>query len=623
MMQSDKTLSAPLQDAGNVTAEEIREQVKRIVRSRMFAQSRRMQRFLQFSVEQVLEGEEDSLKEYSVALAVFDKPQSFDPRLDPIVRVEAGRLRSKLREYYEGPGRSDPVRITYRKRSYVPFFNYQASAREDPNSVPRAVPRESRTAVASAKSRIAGGEGGSRAIAVLPFINLSVSRKHEYFSDAITAEIINVLNQTVPIDVVARTSVLRFKDTEEDIRKIAHSLGADAVMEGSVRLAGKRVRVAVQLANASTGYQIWSQTYDREIADIFDVQKDLAQSIAQALKIQLRSSRSGSASLFGTENSEAYHLYLRGRHFLKRSLRKDLRSAIRFFDKAVSCDPDYALAYVGLADASAALSWSGAMSPKKCWRKSAEMVQKALEIDADLGYAHVASAHAKAACEWNWEEAERQFLQGLKLNPSYAGGHRLYSLTCLAPQGRLTQAQDEIGRALDLNPGSAAISADSGWILYCQRQYASALDQLSRSIRLDPLFYRSHLYAGYVHQQQLDLDEAIKAFAKARELSKQEAIAEAAAGRCLALMGEKKAALCLAENLVRRSRKTYISPVDIAVIHIGLGNIEKACVWLEKAFTQRCPRLIHLNVDPAYDSIKSNPKFLNFLERIHVDYVHS
>jgi TolB-like protein len=282
----DKAPPAAINDACRLTSEQIRKQVEKILQSEIFVHSKRMQRFLSYTVEQALRGESESTKEYSIALAVFDKPQSFDPRLDPIVRVEAGRLRSKLQEYYDGPGLTDPVRITYRKRSYVPGFAFRSAEETaqllsdplDPVSID-----DGRGAMPGAAQL-----QEIKAIAVLPFMDFSVEHGYENFSDAMTAEIINVLNQTVHLNIVARTSVMRFKDTDKDIREIARRLGVDAILEGSVRLAGNRVRITAQLASAANGYQIWSQIYDREITNILDVQRDLAQAIAQEIRAELR-----------------------------------------------------------------------------------------------------------------------------------------------------------------------------------------------------------------------------------------------------------------------------------------------------------------------------------------------
>jgi TolB-like protein len=286
MSSPDKAPRTAIDDTGVLTSEQIRKQVEKVIRSEMFVHSKRMQRFLSYTVDQALQGKDDSTKEYSVALAVFDKPQSFDPRLDPIVRVEAGRLRSKLQQYYEGPGLADPIRIRYKKRSYVPHFEHRSpeerflSRRYPDGSVS---PDESSDGLSGIRS-----PREIRAIAVLPFMDFSIEGEHEHFSDAITAEIINVLNQTVHLNIVARTSVMRFKETDKDIREIASRLGVDAILEGSVRLAGNRVRVTVQLANAANGYQIWSQIYDRVIADILDVQRDLAQAIAREIGTELQ-----------------------------------------------------------------------------------------------------------------------------------------------------------------------------------------------------------------------------------------------------------------------------------------------------------------------------------------------
>jgi TolB-like protein/Tfp pilus assembly protein PilF len=614
MSSSNKSNTSTAKNAETPFTDQIQEQVEKIVRSPIFIRSNRMQRFLRFTIEQTLKGEGDSLKEYPIALAVFDKPPSFDPRLDPIVRVEAGRLRSKLREYYEGPGSRDAIRIIYRKRSYVPHFEDQIllPGADKPTILPASDIRPLHVA--------AEGSERFRAIAVLPFINLSVSQKQEYFSDAITAEIINVLNQTVQVSIVSRTSVLRFKNTAEDIREIAKLLGVDAVLEGSVRLSAKRVRVAAQLADAATGYQIWSEIYDREITDIFDVQKDLAQSIARALKAKLHETQPSAMALFGTADSGAYHLYLRGRHFLKHGLQKDLKAAIKLFNKAISRDPGYAPAYVGIADAYATLSWWGSIPPQKCWLQVSEMTGKALQINETLGNAHIALAHLKSAWEWAWEDAEKEFLHGIELNPSYPGGRHLYGFTCLLPQGRLLEAEAELAKALELNPSSASISADLGWILCCKRQYELALTQLSQSVKLDPLFYRSYLYMGYAHEQQSDLDQALAAFMKAEELSRGTSAASGAVGRCLGLMGKRKAAMELLDRLFKRSRRTYVAAIDIANVYIGINEIESAYKCLEKAFTDQCPRLTHLNVNPAFDPMKSTSQFIDLLKKMRMDY---
>jgi serine/threonine-protein kinase len=587
----------------------------------MFVHSKRMQRFLKFTVEQTLKGNQGFIKEYSIALEVFDKPSSFDPRLDPIVRVEAGRLRSKLREYYAGPGRGDAVRFVYRKRGYVPQFEIQQSPGEAPGPEIPAPSNVSPSRAAAGRSKDSDRRRKFRAVAVLPFVNLSDSPKNEYFSDAITAEIINVLNRTVRLNVVSRTSILRFKGTDQDIRDIGNRLGVDAVLEGSVRLAGRRVRVAAQLADAANGYQIWSEIFDRKIDDIFTVQKDLAQSIAQALKAELQRVQPDTVALFGTQNSGSYHQYLRARHYLKTNLRKDLKKSIKSFENAAAGDPGYALAYVGLSEAYASLAWLGGIRPEEAWRHASAMVQKARRIDSTLAQVRIASANVNVGRDWKWEDAEREYLRGLEASPLYPGGHYYYGFMCLLSQGKFREAESELVKAHDLNPGSAAISADLGWIYYCKRDFASALDHLTHSIRIDPLFFRSHLYLGYVYEQQSDLDKALKAFMKAEELSLREPVAGGAVGRCLGLMGEKKAALKIMKNLSRRYTSTYISALDIANIFIGMGERESAFQWIERALRDRCPRLIHMNVNPACDPLKSDSRFLNLLKQLNLNYV--
>jgi serine/threonine-protein kinase len=620
MSSSNRSSKITVKDSATPSANQIREQVEKIIRSPGFVHSKRMQRFLKFTVEQVLKGKGDSIKEYSIALEVFDKPSSFDPRLDPIVRVEAGRLRSKLREYYSDLGKMDPIRILYRKRSYVPHFEDQMPPEEVPRPRIHSPSDRQPSDVVLEKPLDLGDQQKFRAVAVLPFINLSDSQKNEYFSDAITAEIINVLNQTIRLNVVSRTSVLRFKDTDQDIREIGNRLGVDAILEGNVRLAGKRVRVAVQLANAANGFQIWSEIYDREIKDIFSVQQELAQSIAKALKAELHKVQPETVALFGTENSEAYHQYLRGRHYLSTGLSKNLKNAINLFKNALAGDPRYALAFVGLSEAYAALSWWGSIRPEEGWREASETAQKARQINPSLGQAYIALANISAGRDWSWERAESEYLRGLEYSPNYAGAHHFYGFMSLLPQGKLLEAEAELKTAHELNPSSAPTAADLGWIYCCKRDYSLALDQLIYGTRLDPLYFRSYLYLGYVYEQQSKMDKALEAFMKAEELSSREPAASGAVGRCLGLMGNKKAALERIKNLTRRYQRTYVSALDIANILIGIGEADAAFKWAEKALKDRCPRITHIRTNPAFDPLKSDPRFLDLLKELNLDY---
>jgi serine/threonine-protein kinase len=617
----DESSHPPTGEAERPSAERIREQVERIIRSRIFARANRMKRFLSYTVEQALKGEEESIKEYSVALAVFDKPQSFDPRLDPIVRVEAGRLRTKIRQYYDGPGRRDPIRIVYRKRSYNP--NFEVLSSEGNETQPKAVADlgKQRVRVGTEKPARSQGHQEFRAIAVLPFINLSVPKKREYIGDAITEEIINLLNQTVRLSVVSRTSVSRFKHSEEDVRKIADRLGADAVLEGSVRLTEKRIRVTAQLANGADGFQLWSQIFDRKVTDIFDVQREIGQAIVKTLKAELLDTQLDGGILVGTKRSEAYYPYLRGRYLLKRRLRKDVRSAIRLFEEAVERDPEYALAYVGSADAYAILCWLGALAPEQGWPKVSEMANKGLQLDGTLGAGHIALGHFKAVYEWKWEDAEELFLRGLELNPDSATGHCLYGLECLLPQGMMKEAEANIRKACKLDPSSPAIWAALGWTLYCRRLYPSAMENLAKSSKIDPLFYLPYLYMGYTYEQQGELDQALAAIKKAEELSRGEPIAMAALGRCMGLLDRNEEARDILGALSQRSRRSYVSPVDMSNIYIGLGEIECAVECIERGLDYRCGRATHLNVSPAYDALMSEGKVVDLLKRMRLDRI--
>ena len=600
----------------------VQQHLDKVLQSNVFTRSDRMKRFLRFIVEQTLKGEKETLKEYSIAVAVFDKPDDFDPRLDPIVRVEAGRLRSKLREYYMTEGQGDPMWFRCPKRSYIPIFEVQQapSANElpAPGSLSSPGPKALFSEIGSSIVKAPRAEALCRSpsIAVLPFVALGGRRDLECFCDGMTEEIINRLSLVGELEVAARTSIMQFKSSARDVRQIGIQLGVGVVLEGSVRKAGKRLRVTGQLINVLDGYHLWSASYDKEWNDVLSVQEDISQAIVKALKLHLADGSRRPALQESTRRPVAYPLYLKGRYSWNKRSEEGLRKAIGYFERAIALDPRYALAYTGLADCYAALVDWGALAPAEGWPKAAGAAQKALEIDERLSQAHVLLGTIKAHFEWDWVGAEESFQRAIELNPLNASAHQSYAVCCLAPQRRLELALVEVKRACELDPLWPAVRSRLAWVLYLRRQFGEALDQWQRTIELDPTFYLAYWYQGSAYEQLNRLDEALAAFKQAQLLSRGMPLTTSALGRCFALMGRRQEALEALTRLLDLSKRRYVCPFDVASLYEGLGEVDASFEWLDKAREDRSSRLVCVKVDPAWDRLKLDPRFITLLFKL-------
>ena len=580
-----------------MSSDETRQQVERIATSRVFSRSERMKRFLRFAVGQTLAGKQEELKEYTIALAVFDKPDTFDARLDPIVRVEAGRLRSKLREYYDTVGRSDPVRIRFPKRSYVPEVRYR---------------NPSRAAAAPAPTEPARIQ--FRSVAVLPFSDLSAKNDQDYFCDGITEEIVNALSRVPDLQVAARTSVMRFKDQPVDVRGLGIELNVGAVLEGSVRRSGSRVRIAAQLINVADGYNLWSDIYDREIRDVFDVQQEISEAIVRALRTQLGT---GVSLRRATPSGKAYQHYLRGRYHWNKRDEASLQRAARYFESAIAEDPRYALAYSGLADTNAALAWSGVIPPEVGWEKASIMASEALGADPSLAHAHASMAAVQAAYRADWQAAEKSFTRAIELDPRHAAAHEWFGVFCLAPLGRLEEATGALERAIEEDPVSPVVRAHLGLIEYLKGRHDTALEHFQASLDLDSNFYRAHWFAARAMERLGKLADALHFLEAATAQASRQPLIVGAMARCLALCGDAKGARRRLHQLRRMSR--HVPPIEIADVHAALGEREIAFDFLDEAAHERGTRIVHLNVDPAYQDLRDDPRYSKLMAYLRLE----
>jgi serine/threonine-protein kinase len=569
----------------------VNDALHKVLTSKMFARSERLSRFLRFVTEQTLQGNAEKLKEYVVGLEVFDRQPEYDPRFDPIVRVEARRLRAKLRAYYRTEGSGDPVCIGLPERGYAPTFDRRKSESSERATAPEE----------------------SVSIAVLPFLNISPDRENEYFSDGLTEELICVLGSIEGFRVVARTSVFQLKGRALDIRYFGAQLNASMVLEGSVRREGGRVRISAQLVGVADGYQLWSETYEREVNNVFAVQGEIARAIGDALKAPLGLGLGRLSTKRHPEDADASNLYLQGRYFLNLRTEAGFLRALECFRKAIERHPRYALAYAGLADAYSLGTRYDVLPAKEAWPKAKAAALESLALDDKLAEAHTALAFVKLHYEREWDAAEGEFRRALEINPSYAVAHQ-WSTWALAVLGRFEDAVASMKRAYSLDPLSPNVAADLALAYYFARQYENAVEQCQDVIELHPGFYRPHQLLGMIYLQQ-------KLYAEAITELQQAAIMSGGNCKVLALLacaqsssGNPSGAKQTFRELL--ATKPYVPPVDLALVHSALGERDQMFDAFEKAYEDHDGELIWLPVDPIYDSFREEPRFQTLLEKL-------
>ncbi len=603
-------------------------ELEAILRSKAFSHSERLRRLLRFTVERTLEGQGDQLKEYLLGVEVFQKGDSFDPRMDPVVRVEFHRLRARLKTHYEGEGRASLLRIEYPKGSYAPIWRRAAAATSLLGRMRAWIGSRKKTVTLALlalatllvtwlvlPSRISPGKNAPQdtlaSIAVLPFTDLSPGRDQEYFCDGITDELINSLGKVESLRVVSRTSVFQFKGGAMDVRKIGRQLNVSAVLEGSVRRAGSRVRITAQLIKVADAYQLWSGAYDREMNDVFTLQEDISRAILRALRVRLP----GRLLEGRPGNLDAYNLYLKGRYHWNKRTDVTLGKSIDYFVQAIAADPSWAVSHAALADSYAMVASYGLAPPKEAMLKAKAAAAKALEIDPSLAQAHATLGFIRSFCDWDWPGAEREYQRAIELNPGYATAHQWYS-GCLRAMGRLEKAMAEIRRAQDLDPLSVAIGRDLGRVYHASRQYDRAVEQYRSVLELDPNFPSVYLHLAMAYAAKGMHKEALAALRKARTLPGGNPVITGALGYCYGLSGNRAEAAKLLAELSAVSRQRYVSPISRALIYIGLGDRDQAFRWLDHACDARDPWLAWLNADPVFDSLRSDARYPLLLKRV-------
>lgn len=455
---------------------------------------------------------------------------------------------------------------------------------------------------------------GRPAIAVLPFSALGHDPDGAYVAEGLTDELIGALSRLEGLKVISRTSAFSLEDTSMDLPRIGQMLDVDHVLEGSVRRVRKRVRVMAQLVRAADELTLWSETYDRALLDVFDLEEELAEKIVESLQLRLLGGRELVSR--ATENLSAYTVYLKGRYLWNRRTERSIRDAIDCFEQAIERDPDFALAHVGLADAYCVLPDYSAYPPQDAFRQARDAARRAREIDPFLAEAHASRANIRLLHEWDWAGAEADFRHAIQLNPGYAIAQHWYA-HCLLYTGRVDGAIEWLEQALSLDPLSMIIHSTYGLGLYAARRYDEAVSALQQAIELDPSFGLAHLYLALVHIEREANDEALNSVdAAAARLGSGGGLVDAMRATVCARRGEIEQARELVNRLLEQAADGTASPVTVAAALGALGDLDEAFVWIERAYEHRDSLLRFLKALPVFEPLRADPRHRRWLEQL-------
>jgi len=455
-------------------------------------------------------------------------------------------------------------------------------------------------------------------IAVLPFADMSAGRSLDYLCEGLAEEILLALSRVEGLRVVARTSAFRFKATVQDVRSIGSALGVDTVLEGSVRLAGDRIRVVTELVGTADGYQLWSDRFDRRFDDVFALQDEIAATVAAMLRVRLRGSSGIQTVPPRPGDAEAYRLYLKGRHHWNKRTEADLHQSVAYFKACIARDPAYADAHGGLAEAYATLGIYGATAPEAAMPLAQAAAERALVIFARVPGALAALGCVHALYRWSWTEAECDFRLAIDAMPGASSARSWYALNCLVPLGRFDEADTELRRALEVDPLSGAITTGVGACLYYARRFEKAVDQLRDVLEVDSRFALARYFLALTLAELGRHDAALSEIDQAVEHSGGSPEMIAASGYILARAGRTDAARARHDALQALSTERYVSPVLLAQIDAGLGAVDAAVAWLEKAFDGRASNLAWVGVRPTFDGLRNDARFQQMTARLGV-----
>ena len=458
-------------------------------------------------------------------------------------------------------------------------------------------------------------------IAVLPFVNLSADEANDYFCDGLAEELINALAKTGELKVAARTSAFSFRDQKVTIQDIGRALSVGAVLEGSVRKAGKQIRITVQLVNSADGYHLWSERYDRYMEDVFAVQDEITMAIVAALQVRLLGDERAAILRHHTVNTEAYELFLKGRYYHNKFTPENWNKAIDYFDQALALEPEYALAYAWKALSLEALSYFGVLAAETILPKWEETANRAVELDPNLAEAHLSLAQHRFYHDWKWKEAEEEFKKSIELSPNNVDAQQYYGLF-LATRDRAEEAIKHGKRALDLDPLSLLTIMQVGWTYMAAGRPDGAALMVNKMIEIEPNFYGAHWMMGAINLSKGLYGEAIEALERSLSLSPN-LLALSQLGTAYAIAGRSEDARNILNQLMEIRAQRSVAAYNVARVHSGLSDNDRAFEWLNKAFAERNGEMVFLRGelnngtgDTFGKSIRDDPRLAELLHRI-------
>lgn len=455
-----------------------------------------------------------------------------------------------------------------------------------------------------------------RSLAVLPFKLFGAKTGETWLGLGLANALITRLSSLPRLIVRPTSAVSRYIGLEQEPRIVGRELNVELILEGAVQCAGDRIRVTVQLVSIASGAQLWAEKFDERLTDIFAVEDDISERVAQSLTLRLMDEERKRLTRRSAENTEAHQLYLRGNYYWNQRTAEGLKRAIACFNQAVALDPQLAPAHVGLADSYALLGCvHGELSPREAMPRAKAAALKALELDEQLAEAHTALALVRALYDWDWAGAERAYLRALEINPTQATARHWYGL-CLAWMGRPEEALIELRCAQQLDPFSPIIGANVAWARYAARRYDEAITECRKTIEMAPNFYRAYVYLGWAYEQTGDFEAAIMELRTAMELHGG-GPEVTGLGHAYARAGRIDDAHRVIAELQRRAARSYISPHAFALIYAGMNEPDNTLAWLERAYEDRTHWLVFLQVEPRFDSLREDARFIDLLRRVH------
>ena len=455
-------------------------------------------------------------------------------------------------------------------------------------------------------------------LAVLPLENLSRDPDQEYFADGMTEALITDLSKISALRVISRTSVMQYKGVKKPLPQIARELNVDGVIEGSVQRSGDRVRITAQLIEAATDRHLWAESYERELSDVLALESEVAQAIAGEIRVKLTRPEKLQLASARPVSPAAYEANLKGRYFWNKRTPEGVKTAIEYFQQSIEKDPNYALAYAGLADCYVVPV--NPSPPREKMPKAKAAATKALQLDDTLAEAHTSLASVLSRYDWDWPGAEKEFKRALELNPRYAEAHEWYAAWYLVPMGRLQEAIAEEKRAQELDPVSLIINFELGIVLYYAREYDQAIEQFRKTLELNPNFRQAQTSLAAAYGQKGMYEQAVAGLQKSLTLpgGTEWPPTRAGLGYAYGVSGRKDEARKVLNEMKQLARQKYVSAYDVALIYVGLDEKDLAFTWLEKAYEERSFVLSNIKAEPRMDGLRSDPRFQNLLRRIGI-----